>query len=36
MSVPLKEATRKKWIAHNPMDGVESIVKTIKTWGFTL
>ena len=33
MSVPLKEATRKKWIAHNPMDGVESIVNNHKERG---
>lgn len=33
MSVPLKEATRKKWIAHNPMDGVESIANTYEERG---
>ena len=33
MSVPLKEATRKKWIAHNPIDGVESIGNTYKERG---
>lgn len=33
MSVPLKEATRKKWIAHNPMDGVEAIANSYKERG---
>ncbi|MDD3790884.1 MAG: site-specific integrase [Sphaerochaetaceae bacterium] len=33
MSVPLKEATRKKMIAHNPMDGVEPLSNTPKERG---
>ena len=33
MSVPLKEATRKKWVAHNPMDGVEVIANTYQQRG---
>jgi integrase len=33
MAGPLKEATRKKLIAHNPMDGVEPITSTYKQRG---
>jgi integrase len=33
MSVPLKEATRKKMIAHNPMDGVEPLTSTNRERG---
>jgi len=33
MSVPLKDATRKKLIAHNPMDGVDPISSSYKQRG---
>jgi len=33
MSVPLKEAARKKLIAHNPMDGVEPLANAYKERG---
>lgn len=33
MSVPLKEATRKKLVPHNPMDGVEPLTSTYKQRG---
>ncbi len=33
MAVPLKEATRKKMIAHNPMDGVEPLSSSPKERG---
>ena len=37
MSVPLREATRLKLVAHNPMDGVEPITSTPKKRGiFTI
>ena len=33
MSVPLKEATRKKRVPHNPMDGVEPLTSTYRERG---
>ena len=33
MAVPLKEATRRKLVAHNPMDGVEPLSSTYKKRG---
>ncbi len=33
LAVPLKEATRRKLVAHNPMDGVEPISSTYKKRG---